>query len=98
MEGFHQKIRQLVRGFIILSRYALALLFLFVHRWNHDIDVRILGLLTKYLNFYDGWEIEQEIEVCSTWEELLDKLHSEYASTRHYKSIDEVFGLTKKLH
>jgi hypothetical protein len=39
LEGFHQKIRKLMRGFNISPRYAVAVLSEFIHRWNHDIDV-----------------------------------------------------------
>jgi hypothetical protein len=64
LEGFHQKIRQLIRGFNISPRYAIASLREFIYRWNHDVDVRILGLPAKYANYYDGWEI-------GTWNSFL---------------------------
>jgi hypothetical protein len=70
LEGFHQKIRQLIRGFNISPRYAIALLTEYIYRWNHDIDVRIIGLPSKYANFYDGPEIEEEIEITSMWDEV----------------------------
>lgn len=60
LEGLHQKIRQLIRGFNVSPRFAIALLHEFIHRWNLDIDVRILGVAMKYYNYYDTWEIEEE--------------------------------------
>lgn len=95
LEGFHQKIRQLVRGFNISPRYAIALLMEYIYRWNHDIDVRILGLLRKYADFYDGWEIEEEIEVTADWDELLVLPHPTVRATKHFASTGESFGLNK---
>jgi hypothetical protein len=40
------------------------------------VDVRIIGLPTKYANYYDGWEIEEEIEQTCSWEELEKVVHS----------------------
>jgi len=67
LEGFHQKIRQLIRGFAISPRFAIALLFEFAHRWNHDIDCKILLLSDMYKHFYDGFAIEEEMEFTRTW-------------------------------
>jgi hypothetical protein len=83
-------------GFSISPRYAIALLYEFVHRWNHDVDVRILGLDSKYSHFYDGWVIEQEIEVTCTWEELLESPHSTWELTGNFASTEEDFGLVSQ--
>jgi hypothetical protein len=95
LEGFHQKIRQLIRGFNVSPRFAVALLLEFVHRWNQDIDNRILGLPMKYANFYDGWEIEEDIELAMEWSELEETPHPHWQSTRDYARTGEHFGLIK---
>jgi hypothetical protein len=93
LEGFHQKIRQLIRGFNISPRYAIALLTEYIYRWNHDIDVRIIGLPSKYANFYDGPEIEEEIEITSMWDEVDKPPHPEWHSTKHVAGTGEGFAL-----
>lgn len=95
LEGFHQKIRQLIRGFNISPRYAIAILTEFIYRWNHSIDVRLLGLSEDYQDYYDGWEIEHEIEVVGCWEELDEMPHPNWDSTRDYGDTGEVSGLPK---
>jgi hypothetical protein len=95
LEGFHQKIRQVIRGFNVSPRYAIALLHEFIYRWNHDVDVRILGLPTKYANYYDGWEIEEEIEQTCSWEELEKVAHSCWESTKDYAPTGETFALIR---
>jgi hypothetical protein len=95
LEGFHQKIRQLIRGFNVSPRYAMALLYEFVHRWNHDIDIRILGLPTKYANYYDGWVIEEEIEEVCSWDELQDPLHPFWVPTNDFMPTGETFAFIR---
>ena len=95
LEGFHQKIRQLIRGFNISPRLAIASLFEFIHRWNHDIDVRILGLPVKYKHFYDGWELEEDIAITSEWKEMDEIAHPHWHSTNDFASTGETFGLNK---
>jgi hypothetical protein len=95
LEGFHQKIRQVIRGFNVSPRYAIALLHEFIYRWNHDVDVRILGLPTKYANYYDGWEIEEEIEQTCSWEELEKVPHRFWESTKDYAPTGETFALIR---
>lgn len=56
LEGFHKKIRQLILGFNISPRDAIALLSEFIYRRNHEIDVRELGFPGKYSQYFDGWE------------------------------------------
>jgi hypothetical protein len=93
VEGFHQKIRQLVRGFNVSPRFAITLLHEFIARWNHDIDVRILGLPRKYANFYDGWVIEDEIKEVVQWGELNTIVHGDWNNTKDFVCPDEAFGL-----
>ena len=93
LEGFHQKIRQLIRGFNISPRYAIAVLHEFIYRWNHDIDVRIIGLPRKYAQYYDGWEVESEIEITASWSELDEIPHGQWMSTQHFADTGETFGL-----
>ena len=94
LEGYHQKVRQLIRGFNISPRFVIALLYEFIHRWNHDIDVRILGLPTEYANYYDGWDIEDEIDAMVDWEELVeDPPHMKWICSKYYASTGEDFGV-----
>ena len=94
LEGFHQKIRQLIRGFNISPRFAIAALHEFVYRWNHDIDCRILGLPRRYQNYYDGFEIEEAIDVTADWDDLATPAHAEwFASTRDFGDTGERSGL-----
>jgi hypothetical protein len=93
LEGFHQKIRQVIRGFNVSPRYAVALLHEFVYRWNHDVDVRVMGLPKKYSNYYDGWVIEEEIEESLSWEELESPVHPDWETTRDYADTGEMFRI-----
>jgi len=95
LEGFHQKIRQLIRGFNLSPRLAIAMLYEYVHRWNHNIDVRLMGLPESYDFFYDGWEIEDEIEFSEMIAELIDSGHPDFISTKDYPPTAERFGLVR---
>jgi hypothetical protein len=96
LEGFHQKIRQVIRGFNVSPRYAVALLHEFVYRWNHDVDVRVMGMPKKYSNYYDGWVIEDEIEETLSWEELESPPHDQWETTRDYANTGEMFGILEQ--
>ena len=95
LEGFHQKIRQLIPGFNISPFYDVALLHEFINRWNHEIDVCILGIPTEYARFYDHWEIVDEIRDVADWEEVVAKPHPQLSSLHdiHGKGTGEEFGL-----
>ena len=54
VEGFHQKIRQLVRGFNVSPRFVLALLHEFIYRWNVDLEIQVRGLSKER---YGGWHV-----------------------------------------
>ncbi len=97
LEGFHQKVRQLIRGFNISPRFAIALLYEFIHRWNHDVDIRILGLPGRYANYYDGWDIEEEIEAACSWDELKEPPHPDIECTKHFAATGEDFGIVGDL-
>ena len=97
LKGFHQKIRQLIRGFAISPRFAIALLFEFVHRWNHDIDCRILGRSGEYAHCYDGFAIEEEMEFTRGWD-LEKRPHSDWLSTLDFASTREIFGILGRSH
>ena len=95
LEGFHQKIRQLIRGFNISPRIATGQLFAFTYRWNADIDVRMLGLDKKYKSFYNGWEVEEDIQITARWNEMAENPHPTWRSTQDYECTGETFGLNK---
>jgi hypothetical protein len=98
LEGFHQKIRQVIRGFNVSPRHAVALLHEFVCRWNHDVDVRVMGLPKKHSNCHDGWVIEEEIEEILSWEELESPVHPHWETTRDCADTGEVFGVVEQVH
>lgn len=98
LEGYHQKVRQLIRGFNVSPRFAIALLYEFIHRWNHDIDIRILGLPPRYTNFYDGWELEEDVEVACLWDENDAPPHPEIECTKDFAATGEDFGVVNDLH
>ena len=93
LEGFHQKVRQLLRGFNISPRFALALLAEFIHRWNHDVDVQVLGLSRRYANYYDGWDLEKEIELLANSDDFEGSIHPEIECTRDFVDTGEEFGI-----
>jgi hypothetical protein len=90
-------VRQLLRAFNYSPRFAVALLYEFIHRWNHDIDVRVLGLPSKYANFFDGWEIEQEVQITASWDELLEQPHSQWECTSDFAKTNEDMGICGEL-
>jgi hypothetical protein len=92
--GVPPKNRQVFHGFNVSRRYAIALLHEFICQWNHDdVDVRILGLPTKNVNYYNGWEIEEEIEQTCSWEELEMVTHTFWELTKDYAPTGELFFL-----
>jgi len=93
LEGFHQKVRQIIRGFNISPRFVVALMSEFMHRWNHDCDIRILGLPRRYNHYYDGWEMEDDIEATWDWAELAEPPHPEVECTKDFAPTGEEFGL-----
>ena len=96
LEGFHQKLRQILRGYNISPRYAIALLYEFIHRWNHDRDIQLLGLSTEYKHFYDGWDLEAEVEAVGSWDRLSSPPHPSFECTKHFQSTGEDFGIVKE--
>jgi hypothetical protein len=97
LEGFHQKIKLLIRAFNISPRFAIALLFEFIHRWNHDIDCKSLDLSDLYKHFYDGYAVEEEMEFTQSWG-LDSRPHEDWISTSDFASTGEMFGLVGPSH
>lgn len=97
LEGFHQKIRQLIRGFSVSPRLVIALLYEYIHRWNHDIDCRILRFLSELEHFYDGFTVEEEMEFMRDWD-LEKRPHGDWISTLDFGSTGEEFGLVGQSH
>ena len=62
LKWYHQKVQLLICGFDIPPRFVITLLYKFIHCWNRYIDVHKLGLPTEYANYYNGWDIEDEID------------------------------------
>ena len=82
-----------VRGFSISPRFADALLFDFIHRWNHDFDIRVLGLSKDCATFFDGWEIEEEVEPVSMWEDYEGTIHPLIECTKDFVPTGEQIGV-----
>ena len=92
LEGFHQHIRQLIRGCALSPRLANSLIAVFVHRWNHNLDVKIRGLSDLYDCFCAGWIIEEQRRGMEKWG-LKDLPFSGISSTCAFGSTGEVFGV-----
>ena len=96
LEGLHQKLRQLVRGFQNSPRLARALIYQFIFRFNHDSEIRSRSLSKKYEYFYDGKDLEEEIEKMHQWSVFLmnDDLESqEWIPSSAFATTGEIFGL-----
>ena len=92
LEGLHQKIRMLIRGYSNLPRYVRAILFEFLYRWNHDLEVATRNLPKEYEHFYEGSALEKEIAIMNGWGEELD-VHPTINLTSSFPSTNEVFGI-----
>ena len=51
----------------------------------------------KYANFYDGWDIEEDIEITSTWDKIEEPSNPEWDSTKPYVGTGETFALLANL-
>jgi hypothetical protein len=92
LEGLHQKLKHLIRGYANSPRYARALVFEFVYRWNHDLDVTARGLPKDYEHFYEGSALEREIQIMNGWSNDLDA-HPHWVSAMAFKCTGEAFGI-----
>ena len=94
LEGFHQKLRQLIRGFNISPRLAVAMLHSFIHAWNQELDVQVRGLPTTYSRWYEGPSIEQDMLAMAQWGvHAADAPHRCFVPTYAYADTGETFGL-----
>jgi hypothetical protein len=86
LEGLHQKLRQLVRGFSSSPRFMKALVTVFLGRWNQRIEIEIRGMSKKYDGLYDGNLLDEEIEKMAAWNLDDEPPHSEWISTSSHTS------------
>ena len=91
LEGFHQKIRQLLRGFNFSPRLAIAILHDYIYRWNIGLAVSARGLPGKYGGWYSHHFIEELQDVSLSWN-LSPGLHSEWTSSKLFKPLGEEMG------
>ena len=91
LEGFHQKIRQLLRGFNFSPRLAIAILHDYIYRWNIGLAVSARGLPGKYGGWYSHHFIEELQDVSLSWN-LSPSLHSEWTSSKLFKPLGEEMG------
>jgi hypothetical protein len=77
LEGLHQKLRQLVRGFSNSPRFTRALLCEFLHRWNHDLDRVVTAAADRVL--------EMELEISEH-----DKMNDESVNTSNSLTISSL--------
>ena len=96
LEGLHQKLRQLVRGFSNSPRLIMALLSDFFNRWNQNIEINVRGLDKEYDGLYVGRLLEEEIEELLKWN-LEDPPHPDWISTMNFEDTGEVFGLVEHI-
>jgi hypothetical protein len=95
LEGFHQKIRQVLRGFHVSPRYGLALLHEFVYRWNLDIEINVCGLPDLY-RVYETFRFEDEQEATRDWG-LNPPAFDKILATRDFADTKEWFGFIQPL-
>jgi len=94
LEGLHQKLRQLIRGFSVSPRLTISIISDYLLRWNHNIDVKIRGLSSVYDGIYEyGQLLEDEIEKMSKWPNRDEPPHPDWISTRSFVATGEYFGL-----
>ena len=93
LEGLHQKLRQLVRGFSNSPRFARAIVFEFIFRWNHDLDIAARNLPKCYEHFYDGSALENEIRIMNAWNSEGLKVHTDWLCISEFNLTREVFGV-----
>ena len=95
LEGFHQKIRQLVRGFSLSPRLLICILHEFVYRWNVQAAVKARGLPADFSGWSDQQLVEENQAATDGWfDSVLDK---EWASSRDFVPTNEMFGLAPGL-
>jgi hypothetical protein len=86
----------LIRGYALSPRLAAAILMVFVHRWNHDLEVRVRGLSKEYADFYKGWIIEGSKRTYTKWVELDNLPFSDFASSGAFADTGERFPIMLK--
>ena len=97
VEGFHQKIRQLIRGFSVSPRYALCLLHEYIYRWNVDLAISVRGLPEKFGGHYDHHLIEEEQEAMESWNLSPEEdPYKGWVSSSAFESTGEWFGLPRE--
>lgn len=94
LKRLHQKLRQLIRGYANSPCFARALVFEFIYRWNHDLDVAARGLPSEYGHFYEGSALEKEIQIMTGWGNELDA-HPNWVSATSFACTGEYFGIPK---
>jgi len=92
LEGLHQKLRQLVRGFSNSPRLVQALVSDYLMRWNLNIEIKIRGLHKRYEGFYDGQMIEEDVENLAEWNIEQPRI-SDWISTKSFADTGESFGV-----
>jgi hypothetical protein len=92
LEGLHQKLRQLVRGFSTSPRFMKALVTIYLGRWNQRLEIEVRGMSTEYDGLYDGNLLDEEIEKMTEWN-IDDIPHPDWIPLNAFQSTDEVFGL-----
>ena len=98
LEGLHQKLRQLVRGFSNTPRFMLALLGIFFVRWNQNIEITTRGLDKHYDGMCRGKFLEEIIEKVLQWKERGDSsIHHEWECANNTPSTNEMFGITDSM-
>ena len=93
LEGLHQKLRQLVRGYSNSPRFMKSLISEFLLRWNQNIDINVRGLSDQYEGLYVGDRLEIEIEKLSKWPDCAAPPHPEWRSSRNVSDTGETFGI-----
>jgi len=93
LEGLHQKLRQLVRGFSSSPRFMKALVTVYLGRWNQRIEIETRGMPREYDGLYDGMLLDEEIEKMAAWNTQGSPPHPEWVSCNSFQCTGEEFGL-----
>ena len=93
LEGMHQKLPLLLKGFSNSPWLLRALVSDYFLRWNQSIEIIMRGMPEKYDGFYKGALLEEEIDKLSMWPDRIAPPHPDWISTKSSKSTGETFNL-----
>jgi hypothetical protein len=91
LEGYHQKIRDLVEGWNVGIEHVDLSIREFNFRWNLSMEAKHLGMDGDLINFYELERVEAILEIAQYWWE--EPLFPTFRSSASCSSTGETFGL-----